>query len=147
MLFQPEIPQNTGAIARLVAATCCRLHLIEPLGFELSDRSLKRAGLDYWPFLDLEIHASFADFLEIYPRAQVAAMSKFAVKTHYGMDPQVDTLLFGRETTGLPQELKDRYAERLFKLPMEHEGVRSLNLATAVSAALYFQLGNSGVYT
>lgn len=130
----------------MVAATCCRLHLIEPLGFELSDRSLKRAGLDYWPFLDLELHSSFDDFLKVYPNARIAAMSKFAVKSHYGVSPEVDTLLFGRETTGLPQDIKERYAESLFKLPMEHEGVRSLNLATAVSAALYFQLGNSGVY-
>ncbi|MBF0441406.1 MAG: tRNA (cytidine(34)-2'-O)-methyltransferase [Oligoflexales bacterium] len=138
-LFEPEIPQNTGNIARLAAATCCRLHLIQPLGFSMSDRNLRRPGLDYWPFLDLEIHASIEPLIERLEK-RVAFFSKNAETLYCKVPVDTELLVFGKETKGLPSRLREKYPGCFYKIPMFHQGVRSLNLANAVSIVLYNQL-------
>ncbi len=138
-LVNPEIPQNTGAIGRLAAATCCRLHLVTPLSFSLSDRDLRRPGLDYWPYLDLEIHNDL-DTLLMRAGGKIALLSKFATKPHTEIPIDTELLLFGRETTGLSLDLREAYADQCYRIPMFHPGVRSLNLANAVSIIVYDQL-------
>lgn len=139
-LFQPEIPQNTGNIGRLCAVTQCRLHLIQPFGFDASDKQLRRAGLDYWPYLDLEIHSNIEELLSRFQPHEVAFMSKFGKDTYSNMGSQVKLIIFGRETSGLPISIRDKYHDRLFRLQMYHPEVRSLNLANAVSAVVYQRL-------
>jgi len=138
VLYEPEIPQNTGVVGRLCVATGCVLHLIEPLGFRLSDRGLRRAGLDYWAKVDLHRYVNFDDFLK---RAGPGRLLLFSTGGHrvYWEAEIVpgDYLVFGSETRGLPDELKRHYCERLFRIPMVPGGVRSLNLATAVGVVLY----------
>lgn len=145
-LYQPEIPQNTGNIGRLAAATGSRLHLIKPLGFATDDRNLLRPGLDYWPYLDLEIHDSHEDLFARFA-GRMAFFSKAATRPYTDMPAATDLLVFGRETTGLPPEFFDRYADCFYRIPMFHEGVRSLNLANAVSITLYDQLRKRGRLT
>lgn len=135
-LFQPEIPQNTGSIGRLAAGAGCRLHLIRPFGFSTDDRNLRRAGLDYWPFLDLEIHDDLESLLAMFP-GRVAFFSKKATKTYWDMPPTTDLFIFGRETSGLPDWVHQRYADDLYQIPMFHPGVRSQNLANSVSVIVY----------
>lgn len=142
-LIHPEIPQNTGAIGRLAAGAGCRLHLITPLSFSLSDRDLLRPGLDYWPYLDLEIHDHYEPLFERVG-AKVALLTKFAEKPHTAIPTDTELIVFGRETTGLPKELRDAYAEQCYRIPMFHSGVRSLNLANAVSVVIYDQLAKRG---
>jgi tRNA (cytidine/uridine-2'-O-)-methyltransferase len=138
-LFQPEIPQNAGSIGRLAAGSGARLHLIEPLGFELSDKQLRRAGLDYWPFLDLEIHDNLESLTERF-QGRIAFLSKFAHKTYDAIPESTEMLVFGRETAGLPDWVKTRYADDCYRIPVYHPGVRSFNLANAVAIVLYDQL-------
>ena len=135
-LFQPEIPQNTGSIGRLAAATASRLHLVKPLGFGTSDKNLRRPGLDYWPYLDLEIHESLEQLLELIP-GRIAFFSKFAEKSYTEIPVATDLLVFGRETSGLPESVHQKYRDHLYRFPMFHDQVRSLNLANAVSIAVY----------
>jgi len=135
-LYQPEIPQNTGNIGRLAAGTGSRLHLIKPFGFSTSDKNLRRAGLDYWPFLDLEIHDTLEDLLQMFP-GKFAFLSKKAQKPFFDIPDSCELLIFGKETTGLPSEQHEKYPEDFYKIPMYHPGVRSLNLANAVSAVIY----------
>jgi tRNA (cytidine/uridine-2'-O-)-methyltransferase len=135
-LYQPEIPQNTGNIGRLAAATGSRLHLITPFGFSTSDKNLRRAGLDYWPFLDLEIHEDLSELLAMFP-GRFAFLSKKATKPFFAIPDDCQLLIFGKETTGLPAELHEKYPQDFYQIPMYHPGVRSLNLANAVSAVLY----------
>ncbi len=139
-LFQPEIPQNTGNIGRLAAATASRLHLIKPFGFNSSDKNLRRAGLDYWPFLDLEIHDSIEDLISRFERHEIAFFSKRGTQSYLKMTKDVKLVVFGRETKGLPEPLLDQYEDRCYKIPMYHPGVRSLNLANAVSVIVYHQI-------
>lgn len=144
VLVEPEIPQNTGSIARLAAATGSPLHLVGPLGFSLEDRYLKRAGLDYWPFVDLHLHDDFAEF-----RAAAAPRQIFAFSTHASTSytqatyAAEDALVFGSESRGLPAALHDELAP-LWNIPMPGTGVRSLNLANAVSVVLYEGLRQVG---
>lgn len=138
-LFQPEIPQNTGSIARLAAGSGCRLHLIPPFGFDTSDKQLRRAGLDYWPFVDLEIHDDLATLLALFP-GRFAFLSKKASRPYWQIPPSTDLFIFGRETTGLPPELFERFPEAFFNIPMYHPGVRSQNLSNAVSIVIYDRL-------
>ncbi|MFY7929524.1 MAG: tRNA (cytidine(34)-2'-O)-methyltransferase [Oligoflexus sp.] len=145
-LFQPEIPQNTGSIGRLAAGTACRLHLIKPFGFGTSDKNLRRPGLDYWPYLDLEIHDSLDDLLELFPSKKVAFFSKFGQKLYTDMPSDTDLLIFGRETTGLPIDIRERHAEQLYRIPIFHDHVRSLNLANAVSVIVYDTLQRRGLF-
>ncbi|NRA45129.1 MAG: tRNA (cytidine(34)-2'-O)-methyltransferase [Oligoflexales bacterium] len=145
-LFQPEIPQNTGTIGRLVAATQSRLHLVRPFGFSTEDKNLRRAGLDYWPYLDLEIHDSIQPLLDLFPTKKIAFFSKYGEKPYTQMDCEKDLLVFGRETSGLPDDLWNRYEECFYQIPMFHSEVRSLNLANSVSIVLYDQLHRRGLF-
>lgn len=151
VLVHPEIPHNTGCAARLAAATGARLHLVEPLGFSLDDRYLKRAGLDYWPLVDLVVHADWASAVRrleqdggpLAERARpfTARGGRSLFETDFAPD---DVLLFGSESKGLPAELLERYADRRVYVPVR-EGVRSLNLANAVCLGLYTALVRAGV--
>jgi len=139
-LYKPEIPQNTGNIGRLAAALQCRLHLIKPLGFSTDDKNLRRAGLDYWPFLDLEIHENFEAFMENFSVEEIAFFSKKATTPYLKMPTNKRVIIFGQETKGLPQKFSEDYPENFYNIPMFHEGVRSLNLANSVSIVSYHQL-------
>lgn len=140
-LFQPEIPQNTGSIGRLAAATGTRLHLIRPFGFGLSDKNLRRPGLDYWPFLDLEIHDGLDPLLARFAgRGQVAFLSKKAEKSYLEIPDACRLLVFGKETTGLPDALHAAFPEDFYGIPIYHPGVRSLNLANAAAIVVYDRL-------
>jgi tRNA (cytidine/uridine-2'-O-)-methyltransferase len=145
VLVEPEIPPNTGSVARLCAATLTPLHLIEPLGFKIDDKHLKRAGLDYWEFVNLHVHKSWNDFIETATPKQLWYFSKRATKsytaTRYDHD---DFLIFGPETRGLPQEILEANADRALRIPMMGSGVRSLNLSNAVSIVLYEALRQLG---
>jgi len=138
-LYQPEIPQNTGSIGRLAAGSGSRLHLIPPFGFNPDDRNLKRAGLDYWPFLDMEIHDHIDLLLDQFP-GRFAFIETKTPKSYTAIPSHVDLLIFGQETKGLPQSLRDRHPEAFYEIPMFHPGVRSFNLANAVSIVLYHQM-------
>lgn len=138
VLVEPEIPPNTGNIARTCAATGTCLHLVHPLGFEISDKHLKRAGLDYWPHVRLREHASFETFLADAPRARLWYFSKKAERGLYDADFRPgDRLVFGPETRGLPEPLLEKAGARALRLPMRGTAVRSLNLGTSVGVALY----------
>ena len=145
VLFEPEIPPNTGSVARLCAATLTPLHLIEPLGFKIDDKHLKRAGLDYWEFVNVRVHKSWNEFIETATPKQLWYFSKRATKsytaTRYDHD---DFLIFGPETSGLPQEILEANADRALRIPMMGSGVRSLNLSNAVSIVLYEALRQLG---
>ena len=145
VLYQPEIPQNTGSIARLCAATDTTLHLVAPLGFKIDDKHLKRAGLDYWEFVELHLHKSWDDFLAHNPAKNLLFFSKRATQPYTLVRYQQDDyLVFGRETCGLPQELLDANQKRSYRIPMMGRGVRSLNLSNAVSIVLYEGLRQLG---
>ena len=138
-LYRPEIPQNTGNIGRLMAGTGCRMHLITPFGFSMSDKNLRRPGLDYWPFLDLEIH----DDLEKLIRSldgKVAFLSKFGKKSYTEIPADTELVVFGQETKGLPDWVHEKYKDDLYSIPMFHSGVRSLNLSNTVALVTYEQL-------
>ena len=138
VLYQPEIPQNTGNIGRLAAATCCRLHLVLPLGFSLSDKNLRRPGLDYWPYLDLELHPSFQYLEDNAP--DLVFLSKTAEHSYLSIPTSAKYFVFGQETKGLPNHFREKYPDRFFRIPIFHDKVRSLNLANAVSIVVYDQL-------
>lgn len=138
-LYRPEIPQNAGTIGRLAAATQCRLHLIKPFGFSMDDRNLKRAGLDYWPFLDLEVHDSIDDLL-LRMAPKVAFLSKKGKRNYTDIPTDTQLIVFGQETAGLPETFWQKYPELFYSLPLLHPGVRSINLANAVSVVVYDQL-------
>jgi tRNA (cytidine/uridine-2'-O-)-methyltransferase len=138
-LFQPEIPQNTGNIGRICAATQCRMHLIRPFAFSMDDRNVRRAGLDYWPFLDLEIHDSLELLIERF-NGNFAYLTTKATRPYTQMNPDVKLLLFGQETKGLPEWVHKKWPDKGWTIPMFHSGVRSLNVANSVSAVLYHQL-------
>ena len=144
VLVTPEIPQNTGSIARLCAGTRTTLHLVEPLGFSLADRYLKRAGLDYWPHVDLAVHPSFDAVERALARHPFRCFSSKASTLYtdvtYGPD---DVLIFGRETQGLQRPILERYADSLYWIPI-HDAIRSQNLANAVSVVLYEALRQNG---
>jgi tRNA (cytidine/uridine-2'-O-)-methyltransferase len=145
VLYQPEIPPNTGSIARLCAATLTPLHLIEPLGFKIDDKHLKRAGLDYWEYVDLRVHKSWNEFLVQTNGKRLLFFSKRATRSYTRASYQEnDCLVFGPETSGLPQEWLEAHQERSFQIPMMGRGVRSLNLSNAVSIVLYEGLRQQG---
>lgn len=140
VLIQPEIPGNTGSIGRTCVALDMELILIHPLGFEITDSRVKRAGLDYWPHVRLTEYASWEAFLEARsPRPdQLFLFEEFGARSFYEPDyPEDAMLVFGKETTGIPKPIVERHADRLFKLPMRSDVIRSLNLANTVSAAAY----------
>lgn len=141
VLVEPEIPPNTGNVARLCAATGCALHLVEPLGFRIDDRELKRAGLDYWQSVELVLHPSLETFL-----ATTQAMRRWYLSTRAQVRydqatfARGDMLVFGKETAGLPQTLLSQYPERCLRIPLRAGSVRSLNLATAAGIVTYAAL-------
>ena len=138
-LWEPEIPPNTGNVARLCAATGSRLHLIGRLGFRLDDRSLRRAGLDYWHAVDVVRHVTFEDFEKALGNdSQIWCVETPGAKPYTRADfADGDCLLFGNESSGLPASIRERFAERVVGIPMPGTAVRSLNLATAVGIVLY----------
>lgn len=145
VLFEPEIPPNTGSVARLCAATRSPLHLIEPLGFELDDKRLKRAGLDYWPHVDLRVHGSWERFTRRHGGARLLYFSKRAARSYVSARFRHDDfLVFGPETRGLPPHLLDANEADSYVIPMMSPAVRSLNLANAVSIVLYEGLRQLG---
>jgi tRNA (cytidine/uridine-2'-O-)-methyltransferase len=138
VLYQPEIPPNTGSVARLCAATLTPLHLIEPLGFKIDDKHLNRAGLDYWEFVDLRVYNSWEQFLERNADKRLWYLSKKAVRSYTQANfAEEDCLVFGPETRGLPEEWLAFNSDRALCIPMMGSGVRSLNLSNAVSIVLY----------
>ena len=140
VLFQPEIPQNTGNIGRLCAFTECRLHLIYPLGFELSDKQLRRSGMDYWHSLDIRHYATWEAFEKCSQRPQrLWLLTTKSQKSHWAADFQDgDGLIFGRETAGCPQWLHEWVGEdRRITIPHGNSQMRSLNLSTSVGIATY----------
>ena len=138
VLVRPEIPHNTVAIGRLCVGLGVKLHLIRPLGFHLDDRSVMRAGLDYWPYLDLAIHDTWTDYLAAEEPKRLFFLSTHGTRSLYDCAfASGDALVFGNESSGLPAELYDRYRDRLFRIPMPGEHARSINLANAVSIAAY----------
>lgn len=145
VLVHPEIPGNTGAVGRTCVALDMELVLIHPLGFEISDKRVKRSGLDYWPHIRLVEFASWEDFLaDRDPRAdQMFLFEEYAKRSFYEPDyPEDAYLVFGRETKGLPSEIVAAHEAQLVGLPMRSDKVRSLNLANTVAAAAYQALRN-----
>ncbi len=137
VLHEPEIPQNTGNIARTCAATGAALHLIRPLGFAIDDRKLKRAGLDYWHQLDITYYDGLDDFYTKNPEAEVYYFSTKAPHLYTEIEyPNPVFIMFGKETKGLPEELLHDNPDRCVRLPMR-EGLRSLNLSNSVAIAVY----------
>jgi len=138
VLVAPEIPPNTGSIARLCAATCIRLHLIRPLGFSLEDRYLKRAGLDYWPFVDVGVYDDWEHFRRRHRDARLHFFSARAARNYLEAPyARGDFLVFGCETKGLPPALLAAHREQTYVIPIASPHVRSLNLSNAVSIVVY----------
>jgi tRNA (cytidine/uridine-2'-O-)-methyltransferase len=143
-LVHPLIPQNTGSVARLCAGTGTFLHLVQPLGFELTDRYLKRAGLDYWPNVPLFIHPSFEALLEDWRPERLALFSSHATRPYAECPDGPDTwLVFGSETTGLPVSLREAWPDALYRIPMTPH-IRSLNLSNSVSIVAFDVLRRQG---
>ncbi len=138
VLVEPEIPPNTGSIARLCGATNTTLHLVHPLGFSTSDKHLKRAGLDYWPFVDIKYWDNFETFLEAHEESKLFFFTTKVDTPYYSaaFSPG-DYLIFGKETKGLPPDIIENYRERCLTLPMENDHIRSLNLAMTAGIVLY----------
>jgi tRNA (cytidine/uridine-2'-O-)-methyltransferase len=150
VLVRPEIPQNTGSIARLVAATRNRLHLVGPLGFSLEDRYLKRAGLDYWPLVDLRVYRDWDEFALVQQEATHSATFKYfsthAEKIYVQAELRLhDFLVFGSETGGLGRDFLEARRRSAYRIPIFEYGVRSLNLANAVSIVVYEGLRQTGL--
>ena len=144
VLHQPEIPGNTGNIGRTCVATGTGLHLIEPLGFRLDEKSLKRAGMDYWPLLDVNRYMNFGEFVKRHPGARIWMPTTKAKRCYtevsYGPD---DFIMFGRESAGIPEEILVEHEENCIRIPML-ETIRSLNLSNAVAIVLYEALRQNG---
>ena len=137
VLVEPEIPQNTGNIARTCAATGSELHLVKPLGYSREDKYLKRAGLDYWPLVRVHVHENFGEVLAAYPNAPFFYASTKAPKSYAQVAYPKDVfLVFGRESRGLPENLLERVYDRCIRIPMI-EGARSLNLSNSVAIVTY----------
>jgi tRNA (cytidine/uridine-2'-O-)-methyltransferase len=145
-LVEPEIPPNTGNIARLCAATQVPLHIVGVTGFRLDDSAVRRAGLDYWPEVILQRHSSLPDLYQAVPDARFVYLTTKASKSYANWQfNQTDCLVFGRETRGLPEETLSLNWDRCLTIPMLNPKVRSLNLATAVGIVLYEALRQIGV--
>ncbi len=144
VLYQPEIPQNTGNIARTCAATSTSLHLIKPLGFTINDKYLKRAGLDYWDDVEIFYHNSYSDFLEKYPDANIFYVTTKGKKNYCEVNyPKNSFIMFGPETRGLPIEIINNNFNNCLRIPMM-DNIRSLNLSNSVSIILYESLRQNG---
>ena len=143
ILHEPEIPQNTGNIGRTCVAAGAKLHLIEPLGFRLNEKAIKRAGMDYWEKLDVTRYDDFADFLQKNPDAKIFMATTKAKHTYtevnYGPN---DFIMFGKESAGIPEEILVDYEETCIRIPMIGD-IRSLNLGNSVAIVLYEALGQN----
>ena len=139
VLFQPLIPQNTGTIGRLAVCTDNALHLIKPLGFDLDEKKIKKAGMDYWPHVKLQVHESWDDFISSIPEDRnLIFCSTKTDKTIYDHEfKENDYLIFGNESHGLPPDFYETYKDSLYTIPMRGTHLRSHNLANAVSIVVY----------
>lgn len=138
VLIEPEIPNNTGNIGRLSLASGSTLHLVKPFGFELSDSRVKRAGLDYWQHVDLRIYENTDEFFSTYSDKKMVFLSSHGTKSVYDIPFEDDMfLVFGKESVGLSEEITSGNVDKLFKIPIHSEHIRSLNLANAVSIVVY----------
>lgn len=147
-LLEPEIPPNTGNIARLCAANKVPLHIVGVPGFRLDDKAVRRAGLDYWPEVELGRHRDLADLHETLPEARFLYLTTKADKSYADwVYSPADCLVFGRETRGLPEQVLRANWDRCFRIPMLNPKVRSLNLATAVGIVLYEALRQTGAFS
>ena len=144
VLVEPEIPQNTGNIARTCAATRSRLHLVKPLGFVISDRAVKRAGLDYWHMVDLRVYNSLDHFFTVNPGPDLWLATTKAPRDYTQAQYREGCwLMFGKETAGLPEDLRQRWYDRCVRIPMRPDA-RSLNLANSVAVLTYEALRQQG---
>lgn len=144
VLFEPEMPANTGNIGRSCVATHTRLHLIEPLGFRLSDKEIKRAGLDYWPHLDVTVYSDYQDFLEKNPDAKIYMATTKAPNVYTDVNYEPDCyIMFGPESRGIPEDILVKNQDTCVRIPMWGE-TRSLNLSNSVSIILYEALRQNG---
>lgn len=144
VLVEPEIPQNTGNIVRTCHATGCRLHLVRPLGFEISDKYLKRAGLDYWDEVEIFYYDNFDEVLKKYPSSRFYYFTTKGLKRHNDAQfAEGDFLVFGKETKGLDEQLLKDHKESCLRIPMIGE-TRSLNLSNSVAIAVYEGLRQNG---
>ena len=138
VLIEPEIPNNTGNIGRLALASGSKLHLVKPFGFELDDKRVKRAGLDYWQHLDLLIYESKEEFFSIHQGKEFAFFSSHGSRDYCSAEYKDEMfLIFGKESVGLPMDLIEQNAQRVFSIPLFSPHIRSLNLANAVGIAVY----------
>ncbi|WP_452596941.1 tRNA (cytidine(34)-2'-O)-methyltransferase [Pontimicrobium sp. MEBiC01747] len=138
VLIEPEIPNNTGNIGRLTLASGSILHLVKPFGFEITDARLKRAGLDYWKHLDIRYYDNTEAFFNKNKNADMAFLSSHGTKKHWDI-PFKDNifLIFGKESVGLPKSITEQNTDKLYKIPLYSEHIRSLNIANAVSIVVY----------
>ncbi len=144
VLFEPEIPANTGNIGRTCVATNTRLHLIEPLGFRLDEKSLKRAGMDYWKNLNVTTYINFEDFMEKNPNAKIYMATTKAPNVYTEVSYEPDCyIMFGKESAGIPEEILIHHKEHSIRIPMAGE-IRSLNLSNSVAIVLYEALRQNG---
>ena len=144
VLFEPEIPANTGNIGRTCVATNTRLHLIEPLGFRLNEKNLKRAGMDYWNDLDVTTYINYEDFLEKNPGAKIYMATTKAENVYTEVNYEPDCyIMFGKESAGIPEEILVDHKEDCIRIPMVGD-IRSLNLGNSVAVVLYEALRQNG---
>ena len=144
VLFEPEIPVNTGNIGRTCVATNTRLHLIEPLGFRLNEKAIKRAGMDYWDDLDVTTYIDYNDFLEKNPGAKIYMATTKASKVYTEAKFEPDCyIMFGKESAGIPEEILVEHKENCIRIPMVGD-IRSLNLGNSVAVVLYEALRQNG---
>lgn len=138
VLIEPEIPNNTGNIGRLSLASGCNLHLVKPFGFELSDKRVKRAGLDYWQNVNLHVYENIEHFFSTHHDKSFAFFSSKGKQYHWDLDYQKDMfLIFGKESSGLPENMINANLDKTYKIPIHSQHIRSLNLANAVSIIVY----------
>lgn len=144
VLVEPEIPHNTGAIARTCACTGARLHLIKPLGFDISDKAVKRCGLDYWYLVDISVYEDLDEYFSKNGDNNLYLATTKAPMPYHEADLSGDiTLMFGKETAGLPQWLREKYHDRCIRIPMINDA-RSLNLSNSVAVLAYEALRQQG---
>lgn len=138
VLIEPEIPNNTGNIGRLALGSGSHLHLVKPFGFEIDDKRLKRAGLDYWKHLSITYYENIEEFFAINKNQNMVFLSSHGNKKHWDI-PFEDNmfLIFGKESVGLPKSITEKHTDKLYKIPLFSEHIRSLNLANAVSIVIY----------
>ena len=141
VMVEPEIPQNTGNIARTCAAIGAKLHLVHPLGFDISEKAVKRAGLDYWDKVEIEEHKSFEDFLQKYKPEENNMFFSTTKGKHVYSEPKYNEmeevfLLFGKETKGLPEDILQKYIDKTIRIPMR-KTLRSLNLSNSVAIVAF----------